>query len=298
MDFFIVGTSRSGSTLLRRMLDAHPGVDVLNESHWVPRMWDLFGDAAAPVEQLISVVERTHWDSGRRVVDVNLELVGGDWASLAGALRRRLGREASIAAFHDALVEELFGSRPGVPSRGDKTPDYGFYMGTLQRLWPEARFVHVVRNGIDTALSMSRHSGCQLMISAGYDNWVPLSLGDDYRRHHRLDLPFDRYVASWRRRMQRIRAESRRLHPGSYLEIRYERLTSEPHGVLRDVATHLDLAATDEWLTGCARLIRLRKPAEVTRAMLRDLTRDDIEALQRVDGLREDTQALLRALAS
>jgi hypothetical protein len=113
------------------------------------------------------------------VVDVNLELVGHTWEGLIKGLRARLGEAASVAAFHDALVDEVFGAAPDSVQRGDKTPDYGFYMVELQHLWPAARFVNVVRNGIDTARSMSSHSGCQLMISAGYDNWVPLLRSSD-----------------------------------------------------------------------------------------------------------------------
>ncbi len=286
MDFFVVGTSRSGSTLLRHMLAAHLDVRILNESHWVPRMWAAFGTTTAPLDELISIVDSTHWDSGRRVVDVNLELAGRTWDSLTQGLRTRLGELASVAAFHDALVDEVFGAAPGSVRRGDKTPDYGFYMAMLQRQWPEARFVHIVRNGIDTARSMSLHSGCQLMISAGYDNWVPLSYNHVYEQYERLDLPFGSYVASWRRRMIRIREESAALRNGSYLEVRYERLVAEPELVIRDVAAHLDLALTDAWLEQCSRLVRPRSVTDpVTAETFRGLTIDDLRTLNEVGGV-------------
>jgi hypothetical protein len=268
------------------MLAAHPSVAILNESHWVPKMWESFGTAATRIEDLISIVSLTDWDTGRRVIDVNLELAGRTWDSVIGGLRARLAEEVSVAEFHDALVDEVLGAAPGSARRGDKTPDYGFYMAMLQTLWPEARFVHMVRNGIDTARSMSLHSGCQLMISAGYDNWVPLSYDHAYERYTRIELPLSAYVASWRRRMATIRQESAALRRGSYLEVRYETLVAEPPRVLRAVAAHLGLEITDSWLDHCSRLVRPRPATEpITAEMFRELTLDDLEALNDVGGV-------------
>lgn len=261
MDFFVVGTSRSGSTLVRHMLAAHPGVVVLNESHWVPRMWQTFGPSIVSVDELLAIVAETRWDSGRRVVDVNLELAGRSWDELVARLRARLGVSTSVAAFHRALVDEIFGATPDAARRGDKTPDYGFYMSLLQVIWPDARFVHVVRNGIDTARSMARHSGCQLMIAAGYDNWVPLSHGRMHEQYERRHLPVDAYVSSWARRLARIRSQAADLRPGTYLEVRYERLLDEPAAVARAIAAHLSLEPIDTWLASCSSQVRPRPGA-------------------------------------
>ena len=37
---FIVGGTRSGTTLLQRMVDAHPDLAVIHETHWVPRFYE------------------------------------------------------------------------------------------------------------------------------------------------------------------------------------------------------------------------------------------------------------------
>lgn len=279
MDFFIVGTSRSGSTLLRHMLAAHAGVAVLNESHWVPRMWDEFGGSPAPLDGLLAILTETRWDSGRLVVDVNLDLAGRTWEELQASLRRRFEGPATVAAFHEAVVDAIFGERPG-GLRGDKTPDYGFYMSLLQRVWPQARFVHMVRNGIDTARSMAGHSGCQLMIAAGYDNWVPLAVGRIHEQYTRTPLPFDAFAGSWLRRMARIREEAARLRPGSYLEVRYERLIESPVVVVREIAVHLELDADAAWLSRCAAMVRPRAAAAPLEPdILGRLTADQIRAL-------------------
>lgn len=278
-----MGASRTGSTLLRHMLAAHPGVGVLNESHWVPRMVEEFGCGPAPLNALVSIVDRTNWDTGRRVVDVNLDLAGSSWDRLVQGLRSRLGERSSVSDFHDALVDIIFGDRGGTSVRGDKTPDYGFYMKALQEVWPKSRFVHVVRNGVDTARSMARHPGIQLMISAGYDNWVPLACDHAYERHERRELPFSAFVASWRRRMTRIRQEGERLSPGSYLEVRYEDLRKDPCSVLRTVADHLALPSSESWLPQAAGLVEPRANSNpITSECLRGLSLEDLQALAQV----------------
>jgi len=285
MDFFVVGTSRTGSTLVRHMLAAHPGVAVLHESHWVPRLWQTFGASPAPLDGLLAIVAETRWDSGRRVVDVNLELAGRSMDVVTHRLRERLGAAATVATFHDAIIDEIFGTEPGAARRGDKTPDYGFYMSMLQAIWPEARFLHVVRNGIDTASSMAGHSGCQLMISAGYDNWVPLSYGRVHEQHERRALPLGAYVGSWARRLTKIRTEAARLRPGSYLEVRYEQLIEGPTVVLGEIADWLGLEPSDTWLGRAAGLVR-PGPGRSRRAdAFRTLTAQHLRALNEAGGV-------------
>jgi LPS sulfotransferase NodH len=285
IDFFVVGTSRTGSTLLRRMLAAHPAAVVLNESHWVPRLWDTFGASLVPLDQLLAIVAETRWDSGRRVVDVNLDLAGRSWDDLIERLRDRLGTSTSVATFHGTLVDEIFGPTPAGVRRGDKTPDYGYYMSTLAEIWPQARFIHVVRNGLDTACSMARHSGCQLMVSAGYDNWVPLSFGRAHERFQRRELPLDAYIGSWARRMARIRAEATRLRPDSYVEVRYEALIEEPTVVMEHVAGHLGLEPGAEWLSSAADLVRRTPRATDGVEVLRSVNVKDLRALNDVGGV-------------
>ena len=62
-------------------------------------------------------------------------------------------------------------------------------MQMLQRRWPDARFVHAIRNGIDTAASMSKHGASQLLVSAGLDNWCHLSYDHLYEHYERRGLP-------------------------------------------------------------------------------------------------------------
>jgi hypothetical protein len=97
---------------------------------------------------------------------------------------------------------------------GDKTPAYSDHMDVIQRFIPEARFIHLVRDGRDVALS---HKGL----------WFgPGSLQEA--------------GAWWASKIQAARKQIGRLN--YYLEIRYEDLVSCPEPTLRQVCDFIALS--------------------------------------------------------
>jgi hypothetical protein len=123
-------------------------------------------------------------------------------------------------------------------------------MGTLQLLWPACRFVHLIRDGSEVALSMSRHPGFRWLAAAEETWWVPAS----FNGYHRAvavvptDLPLEVFASLWQRRVSRIIDEATRLHPHSLLDVRFEELVANPSETLVRLATFLDLEAPSEWL--------------------------------------------------
>ncbi len=86
-------------------------------------------------------------------------------------------------------------------------------------MFPEARFVHVIRDGRDVALSYRSVA------------WGPTTVEDGALR--------------WRRNVRRGLIDGRRLGPDRYHEVRYERLVTEPEAVLRDLCEFIDLPWDD-----------------------------------------------------
>ncbi len=136
--FFIVGCPRSGTTLLRRLLVAHPRISIPEESHFIPLMHRAYGDPATEVE-------------ARRLADAILSLRWiRDWKCPID--RDRLAECRSFAA----LVATLFESharREGKPRWGDKTPQYVTCIPLLAGLFPDARFIHIHRDPRDVVPS-------------------------------------------------------------------------------------------------------------------------------------------------
>src|SRR5919108_2531245 len=138
---FIVGATRSGTTLLRLMLDAHPEMAIPSETHFIPDLIKAYRLESTSPERLAEVVT-----SHRRWGDFHL-----DAAELLERFRAidPLTPGDAIRAFF-----ELYAEREGKARWGDKTPGYVREMHRIESVLPEARFVHLIRDGRDVALSV------------------------------------------------------------------------------------------------------------------------------------------------
>ena len=114
---FVVGMNRSGTTLLRMMLDAHPELAIPAETHFVP---ELIARAEAGTEtaQLIGdVIGSRAWDDfGIEPEQLRARAQALSDGGVAGVLR----------AFYELCAE-----REGKPRWGDKTPVYVAHMRTI-----------------------------------------------------------------------------------------------------------------------------------------------------------------------
>ena len=134
---FIVGCPRSGTTLLQRMLDAHPNVSIAPETFFIRRFWkhraehgDLQRDAA--FERLLRDI----------MAMPEFEEMGLDADAFAAAARNT---ERLYAALFRLMLRQFAGQR-GAQVVGEKTPNHVLYLSTLHGFFPEARFIHLVRD--------------------------------------------------------------------------------------------------------------------------------------------------------
>lgn len=135
----VVGVARSGTTLLRLMLDSHPDLAIPPETAFLPAVHARA--ASLDPESFVRLV--TAWptwpDFG----------VGAD--DLLGELRelRPFDATSAVRCFYRVYAERF-----GKPRFGDKTPFYGGHMPAIEALLPEAAFVHLIRDGRDVAVSL------------------------------------------------------------------------------------------------------------------------------------------------
>jgi hypothetical protein len=134
---FVVGVPRSGTTLLRLQLDAHPQLSIGPETGFG---LVLERAAAGPAELAGAVQELETWPDLGLGVDELAELLAAVRPWSAGAGLRAIYR--SYAARH------------GKPRWGDKTPLHVERMAQLASALPEAHFVHLIRDGRDVAVSL------------------------------------------------------------------------------------------------------------------------------------------------
>ncbi|MGH2722666.1 MAG: sulfotransferase family protein [Actinomycetota bacterium] len=203
---FIVGYGRSGTTLVRAMFDAHPEMAVPDESYFLLEMSRRAGRYRGP--------------RGLRTEVLLQDLVGHPWFRRwrvpEGELRAAFAA-SEPADVADALrtVYALYARLQGKSRYGDKTPIYVVHLPRLAAFLPEARFLHVVRDGRDVALSMVEQPfGPTTLVGA---------------------------AVGWRRAVLRARRDGARLGPERYREVRYEDLVQDPVASLRPVCRLLGL---------------------------------------------------------
>ncbi len=197
----MLGVRRSGTTLLRVMLDRNSEVAVPDESYFVPQLAGRQRrriDVAAFVDDLRRLHTLRDWDVP--VEEVQLRL------------RPRMPLGDAIAA-----VYETYAARSGKPRWGDKTPMYMQHLRMLERLFPDARFVHLIRDGRDAALSF-----LQMPEGIVTRTWA-----------HPTDAAG--FASQWRTEVSAARRLGRRVGPSRYLEVRYERLVAAPEEELRRI---------------------------------------------------------------
>lgn len=145
--FFIVGAGRSGTTLLRLILTGHSRLYIPPETWFLRdlvREFPLQGALAQPqIERAVAaMVHHERWAD----LDVPADAVRARVAALMASGAMTLRDLVDVVYRHLAQTA-------GKPRIGDKTPHYFAIVRQLAALYPAARFVHLLRDGHDVAMS-------------------------------------------------------------------------------------------------------------------------------------------------
>ncbi|MGO9559138.1 MAG: sulfotransferase family protein [Acidimicrobiales bacterium] len=202
---FVVGCPRSGTTLLQVMLDTHRELTVGHECDFVT---DVSFDPRATRWSLSDSLEQTY-------ASVLFDRLGVDEASC-----REIVAEMEPADYPEA-IRLLFAARAvknGKARWGNKTPHMIFHLGRLAQIFPDAQFVHIVRDGRDSAAS-----------------WSKVGFSDSNRRQILSS------ALLWRHMVNAGRAQGRKLASSRYLEIHLEDLIASTTEVLELVCRYLSV---------------------------------------------------------
>jgi hypothetical protein len=255
----VLGVRRSGTTLLRVMLDRHSELAVPDESYFVPQLADRHLRHVDPdefVDDLRRIDTLAEWD-------VPLERV-------RARLTDRMPIGAAIATVYAVYAEER-----GKRRWGDKTPMYMQNLRLLERLFPDALFVHLIRDGRDAALSF-------LSVPKGLmtETWMqPRDVAG--------------FASQWRAEVKAAQRLGRRVGDERYLEVRYEDLVGDVESVLRRISTFArlpyepamaDYAGNVDVSTKPHQQSLKRPPTAGLRNWRLQMSPEDVSAFDRVAG--------------
>jgi Sulfotransferase family len=211
--FFIVASARSGTTMLRLMLNRHSKVAVPTESRLITELWQ-GSKQVEPCHYLEQLSERPRF---------------ADWNVPIAAVREELG-DAPLVSYEEALsaTYRAYAHSRGKERWGIKTPRYVEQIPFIAEIFPSSRFVHLVRDGRDVALSYA-------------------------------DLTFGpKSVSSsahlWAKRVSAGLRDGRPLGEDRYMELRYEDLVEESETELRRLCDFLGITFEPGMLEGAGSL--------------------------------------------
>ena len=256
---FVLGVRRSGTTLLRVMLDRNSAIAIPDESYFIPQLAHRHPGASVDVDAFL--------DDVRRLSTLR------EWGLPASAVAERLGPGMTPGDAIGAIFS-AYAVLQGKERWGDKTPLYMQYLPLLERTFPDGRFVHLVRDGRDAALSFLS---------------VPRGIMTEGWGHPKDAAGFARL---WRTEVEAAQALGRRVGPDRYLEIRYEDLVRDSAAELARLCARLALRARPG-RRGCVRGCGRRA---ARGARLRDAKRGPPvgEGSARALGLPRDDHRLAR----
>jgi hypothetical protein len=213
---FLVGCSRSGTTLLRRICDAHPELAIMPEQHWLPRWWEwrigITPDGTVTRDALDMLL-----------ADHRFERLDLPFRRVAQLVER--DPPLHYARFVSGLFD-LYGELEGKRLVGEKTPKYVRYLPTLSRLWPDAKVVHLIRDGRDIALSILDWDRAER--NAGrFPTWD--------------EDPVTTTALYWEWNVRLGRETGATLGPDRYNELRYEALVADPETESRRLCDFLGI---------------------------------------------------------
>jgi hypothetical protein len=206
---FIVGVGRSGTKLLRDLLNKNPKIGIpIIETGFIPYMFEHYSNQPGFIDvyrfkQFYKELSRTSFflDFKRRGYVLS-------WQDLSKCVDK-----GSLTSVFEFILK--FYAPEGRDQGfvwGDKTPVYLNHMILLKKYFPEAKFIHIFRDPRDYCLSIKKSSGKSMY----------------------------RAAEDWREQIQSSLADAPRLAP-DYLQISYESLLTNPEEILRRICLFIEV---------------------------------------------------------
>lgn len=227
---FIVGNSRSGTTMMMRILKKHPHIHSLNEIHFFEKFWST-QDQQRPIEETEAV-----WLASRLFfIDRYNVLAKFEEAEFAAQAKNLVAKLEKKPLYRQDIYHAVLNQRAadeGKTIACEKTPQNLYYVQDLLEMYPNCRILNLVRDPRGVLLSQKK-------------KWMRKDSKDSYIKDHkrevwRLRINYHPITISklWNSAIQAI--ERFQDHP-RVESIRFEDITQEPTETLQKVCNFLEV---------------------------------------------------------
>lgn len=207
--FFVVGRPRSGTTLLRTLFDAHPNVIVPAECQLIINLYPKYGKTLNwSLERLDEFYHDLYKQWRFDVWPIDRDSLYKSLMACEGENTYSTIIKVVYYEYHSIYGHNL------LLALGDKNPGYTIYTERLIKIFPEAKFIHIIRDYRDNFVSI---------------------------RNVDFELPFiSLTVSKWKYFVKKFRKAAEH-HPGTHLEVRYEDLVARPEEMFRDLCEFIGI---------------------------------------------------------
>ncbi len=208
--FFIIGSGRSGNTLLRAIINQHTDICIPPESYVLGRVirnYQFFSFLPWPLLTRIVISEFESFHQFH-TWEINLR----DFYQVALNLpeeKRNLAKLLDLFYMYYAEIK-----CPGATRWGDKTPTNTFFVPLINKVFPEAKYIHIIRDGRDVVSS-----------------YLAAKLYSDTKEAS----------SRWLRSVVAAQSFGAKIGTTRYLEVFYEDLVRQPVTVIQSVCDFLEI---------------------------------------------------------
>ena len=215
----VIGSSRSGTTLLRLILTSHSDVTIPTECGFFVWWYEKYKDWSVDCFDNRLGTFLDDFFSSRKIDNWKL-----DRKSLEKHIRRhKPGDYASLVA--EIYMYYMVSSNEKSRRWGDKNNHYLYNIKEIKEMFPKAHFVHIIRDGRDVAASYMKLNKAN--IQAKYAPNLPSEIEEIAER--------------WASNLKTIRQSFSVFEWDRVLEVRYEDLVTKPERVVGRICKFLGL---------------------------------------------------------
>ena len=208
--FFIIGSGRSGNTLLRRILNEHSELYIPPETYVMGETIDIFKrNRNMEWPHLVRLIYSTYqFHPEFDTFDIN------NLSQLVMQVSNDPKEHRSLSHIFNSFYEYYKNSHSLTGKRwGDKTPYNTFYLNNIHKVFPEAQFIHIIRDPYDSIYSYVK--------SGIYSNYIDAA-------------------TRWKKSIE-LSCDFGHKFPNKYYEIKYEELVNEPESYIKEICAFLTI---------------------------------------------------------